>query len=294
MILKILIVLIESITFGLVTIGTVTFNYSFVEPTYYEAKTTLKDYAMFVNFQEDLPVGIPDYVSRIEVPFSIDTPIASLNNLTLSEVFENGNLVVTPFIDTNNNNIADGLLIGNNVSTYSFSQGVQSFIGPDITGTYQNGFYIRTIENDIYYMNVEIKRNNDVSTNNLQFIYSVGSRVVTTNYINYSYKTSVAGNDHRLYIAQGQSGLSISFKNMYFINQSALGISALTVEQMDDYYAMYSDFLDGTMDELTYFTADFVPSNFTLLDLFFSLFFGFLWIMLAKVLLHIINIRRYI
>jgi len=60
------------------------------------------------------------------------------------------------------------------------------------------------------------------------------------------------------------------YKDIYLINKTALGISSLTVEQMDTYFQMYQDNISG--NDVTY-----TQNEMSITDLTYIIGFGFIW-----------------
>ena len=143
----------------------------------------------------------------------LNLPIAELNNHTLREVFEDGNYLL-------DKNVING-------TYYSNSGGVAS----EVNSQRYNEYFDVSIGDYIYINKVNVLIvNYDISNN---FI----SRQSITSYI---FQNASAEN---IRLAQYQQGLLYFDEETIMINQTSLGISALTVSEMSYWFKIYQALL---------------------------------------------------
>lgn len=163
----------------------------------------------------------------------LDQPIAELNNHTLREVFENGNLVINgDFTDTTNN-----WNIGNRW-TYNYN----GYLTYDNTGV---GFFsqeIGIIETNQYYFNVNISG----SSGNARMLLANNSGMTIDGG---AYREFINGNNGsmwnanlntsvlRFYATTSSSAFNVN--KLFLINTTALGLTTLTKQQLDYYFNLY-------------------------------------------------------
>lgn len=185
----------------------------------------------------------------------LDEPINELNNHTLREVFEGGNLVV-------NGDFSDGTYdwatdAGNNILTF-YENGSNSMVVVNSTGhDYFNINQNITINaNDEYYLSLNVY--NNVGNNMELQVYSIpyDLHLKTTllfnglfNHYSTVFTKSIDNASITVFTSidtlRTQSG-SVSFKNIKLINKNSLGISALTVKQMDYWISVYQQLKNYT------------------------------------------------
>ena len=198
---------------------------------------------------------------------SIDTPIAELNNHTLREVFEDGNLFV-------NGDFSNG------TTGWQVINGSLTIVQPN-GNFYSNGTspldIRKTISlennNDYYFVN---NYSSATNANNLgaqilmgdQFIYNSTLSEMPYNII----FTTTSAHTQARWLIYGElvNGDRFSLGSLYLISQTTLGISSLTVAQMDTYFQMYQDNISG--NDVTY-----TQNEMTITDLTYIIGFGFIW-----------------
>lgn len=154
----------------------------------------------------------------------LNLPITELNNHTLREVFEGGNLWQPPLL-------LDNLIQVSN--TY-----VENNIG-NTTRIYKTG---QTISGNLYYLRADIKR----SIGGVSYLFignttSTNTTLLANIYTTLRFElTPTATTSYSVYslVTQG-SGEIFEFRNIFMINKTSLGISALTVAQMDYWFNVY-------------------------------------------------------
>ena len=159
----------------------------------------------------------------------LNLPIAELNNHTLREVFEGGNLWQPPIT------LQNLLLVG---GVY-VEQGQTNVVRPYKTGV--------TIIGNLYYIRTELKR----SIGGLNNIYIGGNNSPTVNAIantwtllkNQLTPIDITSTSFYSHDVTPNSGETFEYRHTYVINQTSLGISALTVSQMDYWFSVYQTLL---------------------------------------------------
>jgi hypothetical protein len=190
-----------------------------------------------------------------------------LNGLTLNEVFVDNQL-----IDLNNTSITAGrvsvTLIGDNQIDFVVNAG-----NNDLFRFLGINFNI----NDKFYFNTETKSNAS-PTIRLQFngtltnTFFFGSTIDFTNYSDI--KTAPVTST---FFRTGNSGYIVgdtfSYRNMYLINLTSLGLSSLTKTQLDDYFNIY---MNGGYYEYDAILNDLDMTDFIIIS---SSFVLWLWFM---------------
>ena len=174
----------------------------------------------------------------------LNLPIAKLNNHTLREVFDGGNLVSMTLSEwqTTFGTVITSTddILRSTVSTPSLSNGIR---------TVNN---VLILNND-YYLKLQFK---PYRTHNM--LLYIGNGFVNTNinataniFNDISYQFNVT-NDTEKRLIFNNNGNSLTdtvvgsfseFKEIYFINRTSLGISALTVSQMNYWFGVYQALL---------------------------------------------------
>jgi hypothetical protein len=205
---------------------------------------------------------------------SIDISIAELNNHTLREVFELGNLVV-------NGDFSNGLsgwsTYGGN-TTHNIST-VGDILVIQRTSVGENVSFAQpitlTVSNKMYSY-FTIASSYDFATANINYIATVDNYPLYSlngAFTKESIIQTVTSNDG-LYILTNNlnidNGEQINIMNVGVIDLTSLGISALTLEQMDAYFEMYQENISG--NDVTY-----VANEMSITDLTYIIGFGFVW-----------------
>lgn len=170
--------------------------------------------------------------------YTLDTPIVELNNHTLREVFESGNLVVNgDFSDgTTGWNILRG---GINDGEYAYS----SNLSYDAGALQEINFEIGT-----YYFVIKA-RNSSSNIAYADISNSIGSSITIDN-TNMEYKSSFFDKSisEIRYISLGYFTVIDTLGNIYFdeislYNLTSFGISSLSQARMDYWFNVYQDLL---------------------------------------------------
>ena len=206
---------------------------------------------------------------------SIDTPIVELNNHTLREVFDGAQILLNNNFDSTNNWSAvystqtnDGNITtikGNGTSiTILISQNTASIIGTQ------------------YYINARLRTLNDytlelqVSTSQYSSGYATISSPIQNQWYNVSQITISTQSTHGNYVLARYTSNELALDSehqvdyYYLINQTDLGITDLTVQEMDTYFQMYQDNISG--NDVTY-----TQNEMSITDLTYIIGFGFIW-----------------
>lgn len=212
------------------------------------------------------------YVDR-----TIDTPIVELNNHTLREVFEGGNLVV-------NGDFSDGsngwILLGMNGSV---SNGIYSLTSYTQGGSLR---YINETTISKFYAIARVKTDSNLvllafknGSNYIDLKYHSGSN----SYQNLSnvFNTTIANVNDFIYVGDNRiSGWTqIDVDYIYLYNLNILGISSLTVEQMDSYFNEYQELKEVSEHSYTY-----TINEVTLTDFMVVLSSAVIWFFIIKFL----------
>ena len=237
--------IIELLSFGLVSLGSVVATVSFDEPAIYDHKNVL----------------------------ALNTPIVELNNLTLSEVFEEGNLL---------NNI---VLLANTTGGGSYTP--YHYINPTAQDNYLYNINTIPIQNHLYFISFDL-----VLTTGSFYLksYSITNDLFGVNIITSSghYKgiSNLYSFDTGYYLIfdnYGYNAVDWDFSNLYSIDLTALGISDLTVEQMDKYYQMYEDLIND-VELFTYTSYDITKNEITLNDIVMLFASALSWYFIIKMI----------
>lgn len=180
----------------------------------------------------------------------LDLDIAELNNHTLREVFEGGNLLVNGDF----NNTSTWMYVS---STGSISSGIAS-----LTATSTNGRLRQTITrtiNEKYYIVSNFKSNSNLvgisSQTGVQKFHSGSNLFETNSFVLTSTSTTaweLAIQDNR---TSNWSTIEVNY--FYTYNMTSLGISSLTVAQMDYWFNVYQSIKTGN----TQFPTGYVNSG---------------------------------
>lgn len=183
----------------------------------------------------------------------LDTPITELNNHSLREVFEDGNLVVNGdfsegtagFSNDGNSvlSISNGNLVitGNGGSRYLYVyQSDVSNINDKIYFKSRVKLSVSASWVSIYDGNQSNYRVDNPPINEWVDINNLLVVTGTSVYILADYLDTTT-----------QNGAVIEVDYVYAINTTSLGIDTLTVSQMDYWYSVYQDILDGSVNKET-------------------------------------------
>lgn len=208
---------------------------------------------------------------------SNDFPIEELNGYTLREVFNS--IIINPTFD---NGGADWLLIG----TGNVSNGIYTFITTQQYGdirqvaplSYQNdNLYIvsrfKASSNQV----VLLSRSNTTNASYNQMLHS-GSNNFEIKSMNWVNTTNQQARfsivDNRV---SGWSNIEVDY--IYVANQTMLGISSLTLEQMNDWFNIYQENEQREINE----TYDYIENELTVNDLIYIVLFALLWGLTIKI-----------
>lgn len=220
---------------------------------------------------------VPPYATYDNNDTTLDTPIVELNNHTLREVFEGGNLI-------SNSSLSSLTGWSSLYGTLALSNGELTITGNGLLLNMRIVNSYDSIVGDIYYGRVEVK----VTYNNAPVYWNepfYSPSLFTVPTINTFTANSFVGNAlySKWYYQQNftsttlQGANSFTIRKPYHINMTALGISSLTVSQMDYYYSLYQELIDFDGATITYFDYD-------LHDIALIIFFGFMWLSLIILL----------
>jgi hypothetical protein len=162
-----------------------------------------------------------------------DTPIEELNDLTLNEVFRDNNLYNLSYNLVSNYNVT--LTI--NDDTTAIESNINNFMYYDMTNIY------RDVDDTLY---IRLKYNPNNSSPILKTVLTSINYTKISNYIYYyGIDNYLNGIDH-LRFAWFNTG-SVSFEvdiytdDSFILNISDLGISSLTISQIDRYYELWQN-----------------------------------------------------
>jgi len=163
----------------------------------------------------------------LEDVFTVDyknVNITTLNNLTLRVVFEGSNLWKPPFNLENLIQVGDTYIENNTtINTRIFKIG-QTIIGNTY---YLRGDIKRSIGGVTYYFLGNVISSNTTLSSNV--FTTLIFQLIPTNTTSFSIYSNVT---------QG-SGEIFEYRNIFFINKTSLGITSLTINQMNTYYNAY-------------------------------------------------------
>ena len=170
----------------------------------------------------------------------IDEPITKLNNHTLREVFESGNLVV-------NGDFSDGITgWTTTTANQSVSLGINTFLA-----TAENG-RIKTISGSIntnkYFISARIKTNSNlVGLRYFDTVYHSGSGEYE--HLSHIATATVTLPEWEIIVIDTHSSgwTQIDVDYVYAINITSLGIEDLTVEEIDYWFNVYQATKDKSM-----------------------------------------------
>jgi hypothetical protein len=213
---------------------------------------------------------------------SIDAPIAELNNHTLREVFEGGNIITNSLF-----NDFTGWTLSSNLTETIESGRAKLLVFNVSVG---NMFISNTqpILNNQYYYRLDVEPIVTVVSGTNTFGVRIGANVGFTLennvYKKYSgFITALDTNAVRLqFLGTATLGDIVYVDNYYVIDRTTLGISALTVEQMDYWFSVYQDNIGA--DDVTY-----TVNEHDMTDLIILLGFGFSWIGIFWIIRKVIS-----
>jgi hypothetical protein len=189
-----------------------------------------KIYTLLLLFTITLFYSIPTQAYNLD---GNDIPIADLNNLTLNEVFVDNNIFLTyNFIDlANTTNIVNG---SNFVSFDSTS--VSSIVNTNTKYSIVNNNQYYSVYNIISsvdgYSNLYARDPLTIDTPpDINHTQNVNLRVSNL-------KTAIGTNNSRfaIRVVASVANYSNTISNFHIINTSALGLTSLTKQQLDNYY----------------------------------------------------------
>jgi hypothetical protein len=220
----------------------VTQGYFSVEPTKSQMDAWYRDY-MNSRMKQNGQVITKEFNE-----VGIDT--IAVNGLTYRQIFETNNDVVNPtMLDANSDGLADGWSFSStDVNTTYSNNGIQTWKNPTYSG--YNGairstnFTYTPSNTDIYYLTFYATNTGSVAVKAEYLRNNAGGASLTGQNWNgtYSYKVNTFGsltnhNNIRFYALNVNNDSTLD--NVYFINMTSLGISGLTVSQMDELYIKY-------------------------------------------------------
>lgn len=174
-----------------------------------------------------------------KLPASLDIPIAELNNHSLREVFEDGNLLlnsISPYSNINNwIAFLSTVSIANDMIKITPSQQFGG-IRQTVSGlTIGNNIWVSLYLETTGLTNIELWEQAGIQT---LMQKSVSGR--------YSFdRTLTNATSIRFNTAQPTTTQQIHYiKDLYMINRSSLGISSLTVEEMDYWFSAFTTLKD--------------------------------------------------
>ena len=189
----------------------------------------------FVNI---VTLGLVSIATITTTTYHVDEPINELNNLSLNDVFLDGNLI-------QNHDFSDGITNwGCNRCSLSVNNEILNVSG-NLTNTFYQTFqYLNTTANNDYYLRIDV--NNVINVNSLRF------QVQDSNG-SYDYYSTTLLTDNSLIFSRSVSLTRILFTtlydntsassydidNIYMIDLTDLGIDNLTKNQLDDWYDIY-------------------------------------------------------
>lgn len=174
--------------------------------------------------------------------YTLDTPIAELNNHSLSEVFEHGNLV----INGNFNSVSDWVLIR---STYTVNNNIATVVGNLTARNMGIVQVVNSVVGNEYYYYAEMMTPHTVSSIVLYFDNTLTNVVQHNPEPNLYYKMGAI----RTITTNGRiepnlaftdtNGKTLNVRNVLVIDRTSLGIDNLTFEQMDYWFNVYQELL---------------------------------------------------
>ena len=191
-------------------------------------------------------------------PGPLDRPLPDYNNLSLRQIFEDGNELLNNIgdfeIDTDNDGYADGFATGNAITARSLSTdkntGAKS---QSITGTVGSSYMVNSTDiivanGDKIYMNTAYKSVDGnvirvILANNASASINYGSVTSISNglWLRVSNLVSVSSTTLRIlmYTTTVVSTVTTLYDSTFIINLTTLGISTATKIEMDNLYSEY-------------------------------------------------------
>ena len=187
----------------------------------------------FVNI---LTLGLVSIATITTTTYHVDEPIEELNNLTLNEVFDDGNLLEDFYSQSN--------WTLQNVNFESFLNNVLSLKGK--TNVVEGYLYyepdISVNSNDDFYIIYNWESNNIINSDIVLFTDS-GYDVFSSIPNNYTNKFNIGLRNYiiriRFDINNNYNEYIQNIYKPYLLNLTALGIDNLSQAQLDDWYDIY-------------------------------------------------------
>ena len=176
----------------------------------------------------------------VTVSYNLDTSLDELNGNSLNDVFSNNNLIL-------NGDFTTPVRVSTLLSNDDYS----------LTLTSLSNGYVSTgniFLSDVYYTTIEQRNIDSVNGSRMAniIVHSTGTRVdfISSSYTSTTYTRFSMLNDYssltitgvaiaRLYHYGNTLDTSVSFRNVYNVNLTLLGIDNLTVDEMDYWYSEY-------------------------------------------------------
>ena len=187
-------------------------------------------------------------------PGPLDRPLADYNNLTLRQIFEDGQLVTNGdfAIDTNNDGLADGWVVAY-ISSKKIENGFQYIYGSGTNVNAQLYKFLPLAKDNIYYYRYEFITNK--TSGSVRFVvYDTSARVIeatteTSGIISGLFTALASGNlEYNFRIYGGSTAIPtttyVAFKDVRKYNLTSLGISTATKIEMDNLYSDYLKYKD--------------------------------------------------
>ena len=206
---------------------------------------------------------------------TLDTPIVELNDKSLKEVFENG--IIN--INSDFNNVSGWNPYG---GIYTVSDGIAIFTAngtQPFTSLHQD----ITIDGHVYYHNAYIRVLNTNAKRISILISSSITKLIENPVYNEWYYLSaknIAGSNLRFQTIVNYENALIANGNQHELDyyklydMTLLGISSLTVEEMDYYFTLYQDIKEnGSIHEMTYTENTFDIHDLTIIILSFAVWY---------------------
>lgn len=186
-----------------------------------------------------------------KLPASLDTPIAELENQTLREVFEGGQLLLnnTFTLDSNSDGLADNWN-KRGTTTATILDGKQV-----ITNTSDLDYIyilqgLNSISGNKYYARIGyISSMASTVAGSLQLQFGGVNKTIPKNTVNTNLSFQINAINISQYaiiltVTNGLTNSNIIVGDVYLYNQTALGISSLTVERMDYWFSVFKTLKD--------------------------------------------------
>jgi hypothetical protein len=202
---------------------------------------------------------------------TLDTPIEELNDLTLNEVFRDGNMLINEWLE-----IGLSIVINNDVlelynsSTETTTPYIYQFVDTLNTYTYYSRYEYFIYDDDI---RQTYSRLGTASSDN-GYVSSVPPEInqwVVGSHIKIKTSNDTVFRIYTSYILGSE--LDIHIKNTYLIDLTSLGIDNLTQQQLNNYYDLY---INGGYYEYDAVLNDLDMTDFIIIS---SSFVLWLWFM---------------